>query len=72
MNIFVYSKKGNGKNVCEDAAMVAGTVISDSYFEMQTLLDTLLKCDNPYTCPHGRPTTIIYTTSDLDKLFKRS
>lgn len=36
MNIFVYSKKGNGKNVCEDAAMVAGTVISDSYFEIQT------------------------------------
>lgn len=36
MKIFVYSKKGSGKNVCEDAAMVAGTVISDSYFEMQT------------------------------------
>ncbi len=36
MKIFVYSKKGNGKNVCEDAAMVAGTIISDSYFEMQT------------------------------------
>ena len=36
MKIFVYSKKGNGKNVCEDAAMAAGTVISDSYFEMQT------------------------------------
>ena len=36
MKIFVYSNKGNGKNVCEDAAMVAGTVISDSYFEMQT------------------------------------
>jgi len=36
MKVFVYSKKGNGKNVCEDAAMVAGTVISDSYFEIQT------------------------------------
>ncbi len=36
MNIFVYSKKGNGKNVCEDAAMVADTVISDFYFEIQT------------------------------------
>ena len=36
MKIFVYSKKGNGKNVCEDAAMVADTVISDSYFEIQT------------------------------------
>ena len=42
MNIFVYSKKGNGKNVCEDAAMVAGTVISDSYFEIQTEQHILL------------------------------
>ena len=36
MKIFVFSKKGNGKNVCEDAAMVVGTIISDSYFEIQT------------------------------------
>lgn len=36
MKICVYSKIGNGKNVCEDAAMVAGTIISDSYYEFQT------------------------------------
>lgn len=36
MKICVYSKIGNGKRVCEDAAMVAGTIISDSYFEIQT------------------------------------
>lgn len=36
MKICVYSKIGNGKSVCEDAAMVAGTIISDSYFEIQT------------------------------------
>lgn len=36
MKIFAYSQRGSGKNVCEDAAMVAGTVISDSYFEIQT------------------------------------
>jgi DNA mismatch repair protein MutL len=52
------------------ASLKANKVLS--YFEMQTLLDNLLKCDNPYTCPHGRPTTIIYSTNDLDKLFKRS
>lgn len=43
-----------------------------SLIEMQMLLNTLLKCKNPYTCPHGRPTTIIYSTSELDKLFKRT
>ena len=36
MKICVYSKIGEGKSVCEDAAMVAGTIISDSYFEIQT------------------------------------
>ena len=52
------------------ASLKANKVLS--YSEMQVLLDNLLTCDNPYTCPHGRPTTIIYSTSDLDKLFKRS
>ena len=42
-----------------------------SMLEMQVLLNDLLKCENPYTCPHGRPTTIIYSTNELDKLFKR-
>lgn len=42
-----------------------------SLLEMQVLLNHLLKCENPYTCPHGRPTTIIYSTNELDKLFKR-
>ncbi|MBQ3164932.1 MAG: serine/threonine-protein phosphatase [Lachnospiraceae bacterium] len=36
MKICICSKIGNGKSVCEDAAMVAGTIISDSYFEIQT------------------------------------
>lgn len=36
MKIFVCSQKGEGKNICEDAALVSGTTISDSFFEMQT------------------------------------
>lgn len=40
--------------------------------EMEYLLDTLRKCDNPFTCPHGRPTIITYTRYDLEKMFKRS
>lgn len=36
MKICVYSQIGKGKSVCEDAAIVAGTIISDSYFEIQT------------------------------------
>ena len=40
--------------------------------EMESLINDLRKCDNPFNCPHGRPTTIFYTNYDLEKLFKRS
>ncbi len=40
--------------------------------EMENLIDDLRKCDNPFNCPHGRPTTIYYSISDLEKMFKRS
>lgn len=43
-----------------------------SYDDQVFLLDALRKCDNPFTCPHGRPTIITYTKYDLEKLFKRS
>ena len=52
------------------ASLKANRVLS--FVEMQVLLNDLLKCENPYTCPHGRPTTIIYSTNELDKLFKRT
>ena len=40
--------------------------------EMKFLLDTLRKCENPFTCPHGRPTIITYSNYDLERLFKRA
>ena len=43
-----------------------------SYDDQVWLLNELRKCENPFTCPHGRPTIITYTKSDLEKLFKRS
>ena len=43
-----------------------------SYDDQVWLLDTLRCCENPFTCPHGRPTIITYTKYDLEKLFKRS
>lgn len=40
--------------------------------EMENLIDDLRKCNNPFNCPHGRPTLIFYSNSELEKLFKRS
>ena len=40
--------------------------------EAQSLLSDLKKCDNPFNCPHGRPTIIYYSKEDLEKMFKRS
>ena len=40
--------------------------------EADYLLETIRTCENPFTCPHGRPTIITYTKYDLEKLFKRS
>ena len=43
-----------------------------SFDEMEKLIDDLRRCDNPYTCPHGRPTVIFYSNYELEKLFKRA
>lgn len=40
--------------------------------EMESLINDLRKCENPYTCPHGRPTTIFYSNYELEKMFKRA
>lgn len=39
--------------------------------DMQNLVVTLLKCENPNTCPHGRPTILKYSKYELEKFFKR-
>ncbi len=39
--------------------------------EADALVDELLKLDNPYTCPHGRPTIISISETELEKKFKR-
>lgn len=39
--------------------------------EMKALIDDLRFIDDPFNCPHGRPTIIKFTVTDLEKKFKR-
>lgn len=42
-----------------------------SYTEATQLINELLSLENPYNCPHGRPTIIEYSKYDIEKKFKR-
>jgi DNA mismatch repair protein MutL len=40
--------------------------------QMKELIDQLKKAENPYSCPHGRPTIITFKKSELDRMFART
>ena len=42
-----------------------------SSLEMEGLIQQMLKLENPYHCPHGRPTMISMSKQELEKKFKR-
>lgn len=50
-------------------SVMAGDYISEE--DQEWILENIRYCDNPFTCPHGRPTIITYTKYELEKLFKR-
>jgi DNA mismatch repair protein MutL len=39
--------------------------------QMQSLLEQLALCENPFNCPHGRPTFFTQTMTNLERQFKR-
>ena len=42
-----------------------------SLLEAKALIEELMSLDNPYNCPHGRPTMIFMSKADVEKKFKR-
>ena len=51
------------------AAVKGNSVLS--FAEAEALIDELLTLENPYNCPHGRPTIVAMTRTEMDKKFKR-
>lgn len=53
---------------CRSAIMAGDPLTQD---ERKKLIIKLFQCEDPYTCPHGRPTCIRMTRQELDIMFKR-
>lgn len=51
------------------AAVKGSSLLSPA--EAETLIDELLTLDNPYNCPHGRPTIIAMSRTEMERKFKR-
>lgn len=65
MDLFIYKI---ATMACK--AAVKGNM-SLSIPEADALIDQLLQLENPYNCPHGRPTIISMTETEIEKKFKR-
>jgi DNA mismatch repair protein MutL len=55
--------------VCKTAAVKAGQILS--FEQMQGIIRQLERCQTPLTCPHGRPTMIHMSTTQLEHEFGR-
>ena len=54
---------------CKKQSVKAGDPLEPR--QIQSLLERLAQCDNPFNCPHGRPVFFAQTVHQLEKQFKR-
>ncbi len=70
----VKKETGLSEKVCKTlacrAAIKGGAACSSR--QMEELIEQLKKVENPYSCPHGRPTVITFTKGELDRMFART
>ncbi len=65
----IKEKSEVAKVVACRSAIKAGQKLSVA--EMQSLIDRLFACENPYTCPHGRPIVLKFSLEELASRFGR-
>ncbi|WP_042472107.1 DNA mismatch repair endonuclease MutL [Bacillus ndiopicus] len=71
------TRKADVKKLREEAAIMMSCKksIKANYYltkeQMDQLLNDLREAENPFTCPHGRPVLIHFSTYELEKMFKR-
>ncbi|UCD63381.1 MAG: DNA mismatch repair endonuclease MutL [Candidatus Zixiibacteriota bacterium] len=62
--------KAMAQTIACRSAVMAGDSLTDQ--EARHLVTRLLRCENKYSCPHGRPTFVRISREDLDKQFGRT
>ncbi|TYS61682.1 DNA mismatch repair endonuclease MutL [Sutcliffiella horikoshii] len=77
INLCLEKKKINISDLREEAAIMMSckAAIKANHHlrhdEITALINTLREAENPFTCPHGRPILIHFSSYELEKMFKR-
>ncbi len=68
LNVMSYRDNISKQIACKASIKANHKITLD---EVNALVKRLRNCNNPFTCPHGRPTIIRYSKTDLEKMFMR-